>query len=362
MNLTNNMPPVKEMQNAFLNRDASYDGIFYTAVRTTGIFCKPSCSAKKPLLNHLQYFVTAKEALFSGYRPCMRCKPMESGSDHPAWVHPILSRIEGNPGNRIKDWQIRECGVDPARLRRYFLNRYGMTFHAYARARRLGNALHRIREGADLMEVAMDQGYQSYSGFQEAFRNTFGESPGHSENARSVTVRWVETAVGPLIAGATSEGVCLLEFTDRRMLEKQLSTVKARFKSAIVPGSNQYLEQLEAELKRYFEGTLKEFSVPLIYPGSPFQVQVWEQLLKIPYGQTISYETLAHRIGNVRAIRAVGTANGMNRIAIVIPCHRVVNKDGKLGGYGGGLWRKTFLLQLEQRNSDRPDALTSSVS
>jgi AraC family transcriptional regulator of adaptative response/methylated-DNA-[protein]-cysteine methyltransferase len=203
----------------------------------------------------------------------------------------------------------------------------------------------------------MDQGYESYSGFQEAFRNIVGESPGRSENAQTVTVQWIESPVGPLIAGSTTEGVCLLEFTDRRMLEKQLSTVKTRFKSTIVPGSNHYLEQLESELKRYFEGTLKNFSVPLVYPGSVFQVQVWEQLMKIPYGQTISYETLAQRIGNLRAIRAVGTANGLNRIAIVIPCHRVVNKDGKLGGYGGGLWRKTFLLQLEQRNDERPDAL-----
>lgn len=351
------MPPVEEMQDAFFNRDASYDGIFFTAVRTTGIFCRPSCSAKKPLVNNVQYFSSVKEALFSGYRPCLRCKPMESNPDHPEWLRQVMTRIEEEPLIRWKDARIREAGVDPARLRRYFLSHYGMTFQAYARARRMGKALQQIREGNDLMEVAMDQGYESYSGFQEAFHNTFGDAPGRSRDTNCLTVAWMESPLGPLIAGANSDGICLLEFTDRRMLEKQLSTLKSRFKSSIIPGNNEHLEKLQAELTKYFEGQLKDFSVPLVYPGSDFQVQVWNHLLKIPYGQTISYEALALRIGNSRAIRAVGTANGLNRICILIPCHRVVNKDGKLGGYGGGLWRKTYLLQLEQRNSEPADAL-----
>jgi AraC family transcriptional regulator, regulatory protein of adaptative response / methylated-DNA-[protein]-cysteine methyltransferase len=359
MNKNNPLPPVEEMQNALFSRDASYDGIFFTAVRTTGIFCRPSCSAKKPLANNVQYFSSVKEALFSGYRPCLRCKPMESHPEDPEWLHPVMARIEEQPLVRLKDSQIRAAGVDPARLRRHFLSRYGMTFQAFARARRMGHALQQIREGNNLMEVAMDQGYDSYSGFQEAFRNTFGDPPGRSRNTDCISVAWMESPLGPFIAGANSQGICFLEFTDRRMLEKQLSTLKSRFKSSIIPGNNQHLEKLHIELTQYFDGERKDFTVPLLYPGSNFQVQVWENLLKIPYGQTISYEALALRVGNLKAVRAVGTANGMNRICILIPCHRVVNKDGKLGGYGGGLWRKTYLLQLEQRNSEPADALTS---
>jgi AraC family transcriptional regulator of adaptative response/methylated-DNA-[protein]-cysteine methyltransferase len=132
------------------------------------------------------------------------------------------------------------------------------------------------------------------------------------------------------------------------MLEYQLKTLRKRFDAAIVPGTNEHIEQLKAELKEYFAGNLKNFKVPLVYPGTPFQVDVWNELRKIPYGQTISYIELAQRAGYTGASRAAGTANGMNRIAIIIPCHRVVNKSGKLGGYGGGVWRKQWLLDLER--------------
>jgi AraC family transcriptional regulator of adaptative response/methylated-DNA-[protein]-cysteine methyltransferase len=150
------------------------------------------------------------------------------------------------------------------------------------------------------------------------------------------------------VAGATDEGVCLLEFTDRRMLEAQLMTLKKRFAAPVVPGTNRHLQQLETELSGYFAGTTRAFSIPLVYPGTPFQREVWTALLAIPYGQTRSYHELAQAVGNPRAVRAVGRANGLNRIAILIPCHRVVNKNGNLGGYGGGLRRKQFLLDLER--------------
>ena len=139
-----------------------------------------------------------------------------------------------------------------------------------------------------------------------------------------------------------------LEFTDRRMMEAQCQTLAKRFNRAIVPGASDVLDALRKELKEYFDGKRTKFSVPLEYPGTPFQTKVWDELLKIPYGKTISYEELARRVGSSGAVRAVGTANGMNRIAIVIPCHRVVNKSGKLGGYGGGLRRKEALLKLER--------------
>lgn len=169
---------------------------------------------------------------------------------------------------------------------------------------------------------------------------------GASDNG--VILSWMRSPLGPLVAGATAEGVCLLEFTDRRMLETQLATVKKSFRGPVIPGSNRHLELLETELAGYFAGTLRSFSVPLACRGTPFQRRVWEQLLAIPYGETRSYEQLATAVRSPRAVRAVGRANGLNRIAIVIPCHRVINKNGKLGGYGGGLPRKRYLLDLER--------------
>jgi AraC family transcriptional regulator of adaptative response/methylated-DNA-[protein]-cysteine methyltransferase len=149
--------------------------------------------------------------------------------------------------------------------------------------------------------------------------------------------------------------VCLLEFTDRKMLEAQFETVRKLFQLPVVPGTNQHLERLQDELARYFAGTLRSFSVPLVYPGTAFQRRVWEQLLLVPYGETRSYHEMASAVGNPAAVRAVGRANGLNRLAIVIPCHRIVNKNGDLGGYGGGLRRKQYLLNLEQVGMDRHD-------
>jgi AraC family transcriptional regulator of adaptative response/methylated-DNA-[protein]-cysteine methyltransferase len=151
-----------------------------------------------------------------------------------------------------------------------------------------------------------------------------------------------------MIAGATDEGLCLLEFADRRMLENQIKRLERLLRQPLVPGDHPHLTQVREELKRYFAGTLRTFTVPLVFRGTPFEERVWRQLIRIPYGETRSYADLATRVQAPGAQRAVGRANGMNRIAIVIPCHRVVNSDGKLGGYGGGLWRKHWLLGLEK--------------
>jgi AraC family transcriptional regulator of adaptative response/methylated-DNA-[protein]-cysteine methyltransferase len=215
----------------------------------------------------------------------------------------------------------------------------------------MGKALEQIRQGADLDEVALGNGYDSHSGFREAFGRTFGRPPGRSRGTDCVVAGWVESPVGPLVVAARAEGICLLEFTDRRMLETQFDTLRQRFGCAIVPGRHEHLDQLQDELAQYFAGKLTEFRVPVVYPGSPFQCKVWDRLRQIPYGETLSYEALAREIGSPGAQRAVGRANGQNRIAIILPCHRVVNKDGQLGGYGGGLWRKEFLLDLERRVS-----------
>lgn len=341
------MPPAAELQRAYLKSDAAYDGLFFLGVRTTGIFCRPTCPARKPKPANVEYFATPREALTAGYRPCKRCRPLMEDSQ-PAWAKALLADIEREPTARLTEGDLRKRGIDPATVRRHFLRHFGMTFQAYARARRLGLALHQIREGATLDSVVFANGYESHSGFRAAFVRLVGKSPGRSRGQDCVTVAWLRSPLGPLIAGATKDGVCLLEFSDRRMLEAQFTTVRRRFQAPIVTGKNDHLTRLEQELADYFAGKLTQFTVPLVYPGTPFQERVWEGLLRIPYGETRSYEELAKDVGSPGAQRAVGHANGLNRIAIVIPCHRVINKDGKLGGYGGGLRRKEFLLRLEQ--------------
>jgi AraC family transcriptional regulator of adaptative response/methylated-DNA-[protein]-cysteine methyltransferase len=342
------LPPAREMERAVNESDASYDGIFFVAVRTTGIFCRPSCPARKPLPKNREYYATAKQALFAGYRPCKRCRPLETDGQPPAWVAQLLGAVEADPQARWRDADLRRVAIDPARARRYFVKHYGMTFQAYCRGRRMNEALQQIKRGAQLDDVALGNGYNSHSGFRDAFARTFGRPPGKGREAGCVVVAWAESPLGPLLMGATDDGVCLLEFTDRRALETQIDTVRRRFRCAVVPGNHKYLDQLQDELERYFARKLQKFRVPLVYPGTPFQQRVWDELLKIPYGETRSYEDVARAVGTPTAQRAVGTANGSNRIAIVIPCHRVVNKGGQLGGYGGGLWRKQFLLDLER--------------
>ena len=163
-----------------------------------------------------------------------------------------------------------------------------------------------------------------------------------------VMMDWIDTPVGPLLAGATSSALVLLEFSERNILQQQLDSVRRRFSMSLRPGTNVWLNTLRAQLDEYFAGRRRDFELPLEYPGTPFQQRVWSTLLTIPYGETWSYLEMARKLGDIKATRAVGTANGMNRIAIVIPCHRVINANGKLGGYGGGLWRKQILLNLER--------------
>jgi AraC family transcriptional regulator of adaptative response/methylated-DNA-[protein]-cysteine methyltransferase len=341
-------PRPAEMERAFYQQDASYDGVFVTGVRTTGIFCRPSCPARKPLRRNLEFFPSVRDALFSGYRPCQRCRPLEADGKPPEWVARLLSAVNQEPERRLRAPELRALGVSPERARRYFQRTYGMSFDAYCRAQRLGRGLARLREGDDLAVAALDAGYDSESGFREAFGKHFGQTPGQARSAEVATAAWLRTPLGPMVAAATSRGVCLLEFTDRRMLEAQLATLARRIKLPLVPGEHETLARLKAELAEYFAGRRRAFEVPLHVTGSPFQERVWQELLRIPYGETRSYEEIARKTGSPAAVRAVGQANGMNRIAIVIPCHRVVNKGGKLGGYGGGLWRKQRLLGLEQ--------------
>jgi AraC family transcriptional regulator of adaptative response/methylated-DNA-[protein]-cysteine methyltransferase len=179
-----------------------------------------------------------------------------------------------------------------------------------------------------------------------------GQFPLNAENTDGsiITLAMMTTPLGPMVAGAAPQGICLLEFSDQSMLEKQFVRLEKQFHACLLPGPNEHLDSLRRELDLYFQGCLREFKVPLVMAGTEFQARVWQALQTIPYGQTRSYKEQAIMIGQPKAVRAVGRANGDNRISIIIPCHRVIGDNGQLTGYGGGLWRKRFLLDLEQKN------------
>lgn len=342
------LPSTAKMYTALSERDTTFDGVFFAAIRTTGIFCRPGCSARKPRPENVEFYPSAREALVAGYRPCLRCHPLEPKGAAPLWIEKLLQKVEQDPTRRWKDSDLREAQFDPARVRRWFLRNHGLTFQAYQRARRLGLAFGQIRQGEKWEGAGYMNGFESSSGFHDAFSRTFEIPPNKAQTAMPVVVTRILTPLGPMIAGATDAGICLLEFADRRMLETQLERIRKWFKSPTVPGTNRHIEQLMLELDKYFTGQLHDFAVPLSLRGTEFQVTAWNHLLKIPYGSTISYDAQARAMGRPGAQRAVGKANGDNRIAIVIPCHRVVKQNGDLCGYGGGLWRKKFLLDLEQ--------------
>lgn len=348
---TTELPSRATMLKALRGRDDAFDGVFWTGVRTTRIFCRPVCPARAPRAENLEFFPSARAALAAGFRPCKRCRPLETPGDAPPWLRPLLARLEEDATRRWTDADLRAAGFAPVRVRRWFREHHGLTFHGYCRARRLGGALARLRGGATVTAAAFDQGWDSLSAFHEAFRKLAGAAPTAACGAEVVSVTRIATPLGAMLAAAGEHALLLLEFGDRSTLERQIARLGRRREAVLVPGANAILERLAGELDDYFTGRAQSFSTPLAPAGTPFQRQVWDALRRIPHGATRSYAELAHAIGRPRAVRAVARANGANPIAILIPCHRVVGSDGSLTGYGGGLWRKRRLLELEQASA-----------
>jgi len=344
------LPDFDTMYNALLQKDSTYEGIFVVGVKTTGIFCRPSCWARKPKKENVEFFGTTREALQHGYRPCKKCQPLSFRGEIPEWLQPLIDEVNRSSGIRLKDADIRERGIDPNRVRRWFKKHQGTTFQSYLRTLRIGQAFGRIRYGEKVIDAAFDSGYESLSGFTESFKSTVGCSPNQSHYRNLITITRIQTPLGPMLAGATDQGICLLEFVDRRMLETQLKRLNTLLQARCVPGNHQHFEALNVQMTEYFAGTRRTFELPLVLPGTPFQKSVWKALRTIPYGTTRSYQEQAEFLGKPAAIRAVGKANGDNRIGIIIPCHRVIGKNGKLVGYGGGLWRKKYLLEHELKH------------
>ncbi|HAT6940361.1 TPA: methylated-DNA--[protein]-cysteine S-methyltransferase [Legionella pneumophila] len=341
----------KEYYTALLSKNTCYEGIFYVGVKTTGVFCRPTCPARKPKLENCEFFHTAQEALLASYRPCTRCQPLSHPNQVSDLVKHLVDAVEANPEKRWKDSDFAALSVDVATARRQFKKRFGMTFVAYARARRMGMAMKQIREGDLVINAQIDAGYHSGSGFRDAFAKIMGAAPSHfNEQHKVLKASWLDTPLGPMLAVADENALYLLEFVDRRGLEREVERLRNKTKAVIIPGDSPVLKAIQKEMELYFSGELRQFNTPIHLIGSPFQKKAWLALIDIPYGETRSYLQQAKVIGNPSAYRAVANANGANQLAIVVPCHRIINANGELGGYGGGVNRKHWLLEHERRH------------
>lgn len=260
----------------------------------------------------------------------------------------LVEAVEANPEKRWKDRDFDKLSVDASTARRQFKKRFGMTFVEYARARRMGLAMKQIRGGKEVIEAQLNTGYESSSGFRDAFSKIMGAAPTNfAKHHNILKASWLDTPLGPMLAIADNNALYLLEFVDRRGLEREIERLRIKTKSAIIPGETNPIASIKNELTAYFKGKAKTFNTPLNFLGSPFQQGVWTELLRIPYGETRSYLDQATAMGKPSACRAVANANGANQIAIVIPCHRIINSNGDLGGYGGGIQRKKWLIAHE---------------
>ncbi len=333
---------------ALLEKKAEYEGLFYVGVKTTGVFCRPTCPARKPKFDNCEFFETAKEALTASFRPCQRCQPLSYPQDLTPTIKKLVNAIEQHPEKRWRNADLRELSIDASTAQRQFKKRFGMTFIEYARARRMGLALKQIKEGKSVIDAQLAVSYESSSGFRDAFSRIMGEPPTKA-NHYILKATWLDTKLGPMIAIADEDGLYLLEFVNRRGLEREVERLRNKLKAAIIPGETPITNHIKQELSQYFAGKKMKFATPIHLIGSPFQKSIWQELKKIPPGETRSYADIAKFINRPTAYRAVARANGANQLAIIIPCHRVINSNGGLAGYGGGITRKQWLLEHEQK-------------
>ncbi|WP_039054977.1 methylated-DNA--[protein]-cysteine S-methyltransferase [Enterobacter sp. Bisph1] len=332
---------------ALLERSAEYTGVFYVGVKTTGVFCISICRARKPKRDNVEFYKDFKSALNAGFRPCKVCKPTENAHSAPLIIEQALALVQANPKSRISDTALREQGISPERVRRWFLQHHGMTFQTFQRMQRVNVALQELKGGRTATDTAFDNGYESLSGFGYTFKRLTGVAP--SQQTRVILIHRFTTTLGPMLVCATDRGVCLLEFTDRRMLEREFHDIQRLYKARIMAGGNSHTRQAEKEIGEYFAGQRQQFDLTVDAPGSDFQRSVWQRLREVPFGKTSTYQALAGLTGKPDAVRAVAAANGANRIAIVIPCHRIIGKNGAMTGYGGGVARKEWLIEHERK-------------
>ncbi|MDE2563909.1 MAG: bifunctional DNA-binding transcriptional regulator/O6-methylguanine-DNA methyltransferase Ada [Sphingomonadales bacterium] len=329
---------------AVLARDRSCDGRFVTGVLTTGIYCRPSCAARHPRRENVRFFVDGAAARAAGLRPCKRCSPDEVSRDERAVLAAIAAiKAAGQPLALAALAQ--ETGYSPAHFQRVFTRHTGLSPAAYARALRSERAAEVLSEGGRVTDAIYDAGYSGPSRFYEEQEGRLGMAPSAWANGgRGVTIHWavVPTSLGAMLVAATDKGVCRLSFAEGR------EALEERFpKAELVEGGADFAALL-GEVVAAVEAPGDYAHIPLDVKGTAFQEAVWRELRRIPAGETRSYAQIAAAAGKPDAVRAAGSANGANNVAVLIPCHRVIRSDGSLGGYAYGLDIKRELLARER--------------
>jgi AraC family transcriptional regulator of adaptative response/methylated-DNA-[protein]-cysteine methyltransferase len=330
---------------AFAVRDRAQDGRFLVAVRTTGIYCKPSCAARRPLRENVEFFADAEAARAAGYRACLRCRPDEEGRDREA-VARSLELLDAAEQPLRLDELAAAVGYAPHHFQRLFKREIGLSPAAYARERRISRAEAALANGTSVTEAIYDAGYSGPGRFYENMKGRLGMTPaawkkgGAGERIRFAVV---DSALGAMLVAATDKGLCRISF------DEDEAELRRRFPLAeILPGDAAF-EALVTQVVALVADPAQAASIdlPLDARGTAFQQAVWAALKAIPAGETRSYAQIAAEVGRPQAVRAAGSACGDNSLAVLIPCHRVLRSDGGLGGYAYGLERKEKLLKAE---------------
>lgn len=341
-----------QLYQALLNRDPAFDGRVFVAVKSTGIFCRLTCPARKPLRQNCSFLPTVGACIEAGFRPCKRCHPMRPEAECDPVITKLMAALEQDPARLWRELDIMALGLDPSTVRRAFKRQFGITFLEMARLSRLRDGFDALANGDWVIDAQHEAGFASPDAFRAAFARYLGLGPSDfcKENDSPALLRadWFDTPLGAMIAVSSQSHLHLLEFSNRKALPAELKKLWQDAKGSLGFGRYGPTEQVEVELAEYFEGERTDFTVPLALHGTDFTKNVWRALQQIPAGQIRSYGQLAEKLGRREAVRAVARANGANQIAILIPCHRVVGTDGSLTGYGGGLWRKQKLIELER--------------
>ncbi|MET3825878.1 AraC family transcriptional regulator of adaptative response/methylated-DNA-[protein]-cysteine methyltransferase [Sphingomonas sp. PvP055] len=331
---------------AFEARDRQSDGRFVGAVRTTGIYCKPSCPARHPKREHVSFYRDPAAARAAGYRACLRCKPDEVGRDRIA-VARAVALLEAAEDMLGLDELALQVGYAPHHFHRLFKRATGVTPAAYARALRARRAAIALTQEASVTAAIYDAGYSAPSRFYEDGAKRLGMSPSAwRRGGAGVTIRWTiaDTSLGKMLVAATDKGLCRVSF------DEDVAALRVRFPNAEIVEGGAALATLAAQVVASVESPDRDQDLPLDVRGTAFQEAIWQALRAIPRGETRSYADLAAMVGNPAAVRAAGTACGANPVAIVVPCHRVQRGDGTPGGYAYGVDRKIALQKRE-----RPD-------
>jgi len=338
---------------AVVARDAAFDGLFYISVSTTGIYCRPSCPARRPNREHVRFYDTAEEAEAAGFRACKRCKPGQPSlvQLHAEKVAEACRLIEAAEDEPRLDALARAVGLSPYHFHRIFKTVLGVTPKAYATARRNKRVREELRRSATVTEAIYGAGFNSNGRFYATSTQVLGMSPSEFRaGAANAEIKFAigQSSLGAVLVAASDKGVCAILFGNNA--EGLHNDLSKQFPRARLVGSDQAFERLAAKVIDFVEAPAKGLDLPLDIRGTAFQHRVWDALRRIPAGATASYAEIAKAIGSPKSVRAVARACASNRIAVAIPCHRVIGSDGSLTGYRGGIERKRALLAKEAKS------------